>query len=182
MGTPKAHGKVCLIIGVLSAFDDLLDAAAGACEKEFGAIALRSDTFPFDCTDYYEHEMGVGIRRRFLSFAELVEPSRLPDIKLRTNDMEAELARARPGNLPRPVNLDPGYLTLSKLVLATTKDHAHRIYLRDGIYAEVTLSYRHGAWQPMPWTYPDYRTEAYVRFFDDVRTRCRPQLAAGGAT
>ena len=69
----------------------------------------------------------------------------------------------------RPLNLDPGYITPAKLVLASTKDHAHRIYLRDGIYAEVTLSFRGRKWQPLEWTYPDYRRDDYQRFFTECR-------------
>lgn len=180
MGTAKLHDAVRLITGVLTAFPDLFDAAAEACEREFGPIELRSDTFDFDFTDYYAEEMGAPIKRRFFSFRDRIDPAGLADIKLRTNIMERRIADAFRKPVPRPVNLDPGYLTLSKLVLATTKDYAHRIYLRDGIYAEITLRYHKGRFEAMPWTYPDYRTEAYHRFFLQVRETCRERSSDSG--
>jgi len=69
----------------------------------------------------------------------------------------------------RPLNLDPGYLTEAKLVLASTKDHAHRIYLGRGIYAEVTLHYQNGRWQSHDWTYPDFQRPDYHLFFSQCR-------------
>ena len=116
--------------------------------------------------------MGTDLNKQFLAFERLIDPAALADIKRQTNDWEAEYAALGRHAEPRPLNLDPGYITPAKLVLASTKDHAHRIYLRDGIYAEVTLAYRHRQWQPLEWTYPDYRREDYQRFF----TRCRDYL------
>jgi hypothetical protein len=126
----------------------------------------------FDFTAYYESEMGANLLRKFIAFERPVSPADLAEIKLWTNGVEASFSEAAASRRPpvrRPINLDPGYVTLSKLVLATTKDHAHRIYLDRGIYAEVTLRFLKGAFEPMPWTYPDYRTEAYRRFFEGVR-------------
>jgi hypothetical protein len=77
---------------------------------------------------------------------------------------------------PRPLNLDPGYLTLGKLLLASTKDFAHRIYLGRGIYAEVTLQYKHGAWRHHEYTFADYRRADYQRFF----SQCREWVKKGG--
>ena len=102
---------------------------------------------------------------------------RLADIKRQTNAWEAEYAALGLHPEPRPLNLDPGYITLAKLVLASTKDHAHRIYLGDGIYAEVTLAYRDRRWQPLEWTYPDYRRDDYQQFFTDV-----PPIAAAASS
>jgi hypothetical protein len=121
--------------------------------------------------------MGSDLKKRFWAIADPIDPGQLAAIKLTTNLWEAEYAGAGLHAEPRPLNLDPGYLTLAKLVLASTKDHAHRIYLGDGIYAEVTLAYRRGGWQAFDWTYPDYRREDYQAFF----THCR-ELLRGGAT
>jgi hypothetical protein len=110
--------------------------------------------------------------RRIWSFEPLVDPGALAAIKLSTNDLE----RAWSVDGRRRVNLDPGYVSLSKLVLATTKNHGHRVYLRDGIYAEVTLRYREGAFCPWPWTYPDYATAAYCALFGQIRRRYVAQL------
>lgn len=153
---------------MLSAFPSLFDRAESALVERLGPVRRRSGTFPFTFTAYYTPEMGEGILRRFLSFERPATPESAADLKLWTNALEARLAGPE-FPVPRPINLDPGYVTLSKLVLTTTKDQAHRIYLRDGIFAEITLSYTRGAWQPLPWTYADYRTEEYRAFFDLVR-------------
>jgi len=167
---PIIHEAVCLICGLLSAWPDLFDRAETALRERFGPVLRASDVVPFDFTDYYRSQMGDKIQRKFLAFERRVRPSDLPRIKLWTNALEKTLAR-REFPVPRPINIDPGYLTRAKLVLATTKDAAHRIYLDEGIYAEVTLSYRKGlGWQPHPWTYPDYRTDAYRAFFQAVRS------------
>ena len=178
MGTPLKHPPVRLIVGILTAFPDLFGLVRELCETEFGPADLVSPVFDFGFTDYYEKEMGKDIKRRFLSFRNLIEPDSLPDVKLKTNALEQQIASGNPRGVSRPVNLDPGFVSLSKLVLASTKDYAHRIYLRDGIYAEVTLSYRARAarFEPMPWTYPDYRTEGYQEVFMKVRGAYRAQL------
>lgn len=139
-------------------------------ETAFGAIEHVSPLWPFSATDYYADEMGDRLLRRFVSFAGDFVQERLPAVKRATNELELRLC----GELDRPparrpVNLDPGYIELSRLVLATTKDHGHRIYLGDGIYAEVTLRYFRRCWTPWPWTYPDYAAPTYHEFFDLVR-------------
>jgi hypothetical protein len=115
--------------------------------------------------------MGVGLKKQFFAFERLIDPAALADIKGQTNEWEAAYAALGKHAEPRPLNLDPGYITAAKLVLASTKDHAHRIYLHDGIYAEVTLVFRHRQWQPLEWTYPDYRRDDYHRFFSACRER-----------
>ena len=160
---------VCLIVGLLSAYEPLFAKAEEALCGRCGPLRASSDVMPFAYTDYYEAEMGGGLLRRFLAFETLIPPDRLASIKRWTNDLEKRLA-VPPHPVARPINIDPGYLTPAKLVLATTKDQAHRIYLDMGVYAEITLTYRRGlGYQPNPWTYPDYRTEAYRRFFEQVR-------------
>jgi hypothetical protein len=116
--------------------------------------------------------MGAEIKKTFWAFHELIAPERLVEIKLLTNAWEEEYAALGRHPESRPLNLDPGYLTHAKLVLASTKDHAHRIYLDHGIFAEVTLHFSHGAWQPRDWTFPDYRRADYHAFF----ARCREAL------
>jgi len=153
---------------MLSAWPELFDRAAAAMAERCGEVSAESEVFPFDFTDYYESEMGAGIQRKFVAFATPFDPQDTADVKLWTNRLEKELAGPE-FPAPRPINIDPGYVTLSKLVLATAKDHAHRIYLRRGIYAEVTLTYTEREFRPMPWTYPDYRTGVCRRFFLGVR-------------
>lgn len=174
MGEPHSPTPVVLLIAASSRYDEALAWGLHQAEREYGAAAGVSPAFDFTETDYYAAEMGVGLKKQFWAFEKLIDPSRLAAIKLATNFWEAEYAGTGLHPEPRPLNLDPGYLTLAKLVLASTKDHAHRIYLADGIYAEVTLSYRKNAWQAFDWTYPDYRRADYHAFF----TQCRERLRA----
>jgi len=168
MGTATPHQEVALIVGMLSAFPEVFQRLEAILSERFGKIARASAVLPFDYTRYYEPEMGANLRRKFLSFERHLHPEEIAAIKLWTNALEEQFA-AQGFPAPRPINLDPGYVTLSKLVLATTKDHAHRIYIGQGIFAEVTLGFTGGAFQPMPWSYPDYRTDAYREFFSAVR-------------
>jgi len=168
MGQPHPPDDATLIVGMLSAWPELFEPARERLVARFGPVALTSDVMDFDFTDYYAAEMGSGIKRQFLSFAQPFDPAALAEVKLWTNDLEREFATpARP--VPRPLNLDPGYVDLNRLVLATTKDFPHRIYLGRGIYAEVTLQYARGGFEAQPWTYRDYRTPAYHAFFRAVR-------------
>ncbi len=123
--------------------------------------------------------MGSDLRKQFFALETLIDPARLPAIKRQTNTWEAAYAAEAGRAEPRPLNLDPGYLTLGKLVLASTKDHAHRIYLSDGIYAEITLYYKDKRWWHRDWTYPDYRREDYQHFFSGCRDFLKSKLAKG---
>jgi len=179
MARPRTPQSVKLFVGLLSGDPDLLRRAIQLVGKRWGPVDLESPVWPFEQTDYYTAEMGPHLRRCFLSFERLIAPARLPEIKLCTNALEQRLAdECLSPECARPVNIDPGYLDLAKLILATTKDHGHRVYLDQGIYAEVTLRYAGGAWQPWPWTYPDYRQPEYHAFFDRVRSAYRAQRQA----
>lgn len=184
MGRPAPHAPVSLIVGMLSASADLFDRAEAALSDRFGKPARASAVIPFDSTRYYEPEMGANLLRKFLAFDRPLDAADLVETKLWTNALEERLGAESASSAARPINLDPGYVTLAKLVLATTKDRAHRIYLGRGIYGEVTLTYLKGAFQPMPWTYPDYRTAPYRKFFEEARadllgrSRARDRAAA----
>ena len=175
MGEARHAVPVKLICAALAGRDEWLDRARELLEREFGLIDLTSDTWPFDFSSYYEKEMGPGLVRRIYSFRELVEPENIVEAKHSTNRMERQLGAELPDAPERPANLDVGYVSLSKVVLATTKDYAHRVYLHSGIYAEVTLRWRNGGFEPWEWTYPDYRTEGYREFFAKVRVVCVDQ-------
>jgi hypothetical protein len=161
---------------VLAAREPWLAAARERLEKAFGPVDLQSDVWPFDFTRYYAEEMGHPLLRRIYSFQELIRPENLVAAKHTTNRLEKELARRLEDAPARPVNLDPGYVILSKVVLATTKDHAHRLYVGSGIYAEVTLNWQGGDFEPRDWTYPDYCTEHYREFLRDVRRTYQEKL------
>jgi len=180
MGEATRAQPVNLVCPTLAAHDEWLDAARDALDAEFGPVDMESETWPWTFSRYYEDEMGGPLRRRIFGFRDLMPPESIVEVKLATNRLESELAE-RLGDAPgRPVNLDPGYVSASKMVLATTKDYSHRIYLRDGIYAESTLRWRSGAFEPWEWTYDDYRTDEYRAFFADVRERYRQKLAESG--
>jgi hypothetical protein len=172
MGAPSDPAPAMLLIAASSRYEAALAWGLHQAEREFGPAAAVSDAFDFTETDYYVAEMGGDLKKQLWALAAPIDPGRLAAIKLTTNLWEAEYAGLSLHPEPRPLNLDPGYVTLAKLVLASTKDHAHRIYLAEGIYAEVTLVYRAGAWQPLDWTYPDYRRAEFHAFF----ARCRELL------
>jgi len=163
---------VLLILAAFSRHEEALAWGRTKTESAWGPIALASDAFEFRETNYYDATMGVGLRKQFLAFERLIDPEQLVELKLQTNEWEAEYAALARRDEQRPLNLDPGYITLAKLVLASTKDHAHRIYLGRGIYAEITLKFRDGAWQASDWTYPDYRRADFQELF----SRCREYL------
>ena len=163
-----------LIMPMFSGDAELFELAERALPAHFGPIDYRSPRVPFDHTTYYEGEFGSGLERMFLSFESLIDPSELAGVKLLTNEMELRWAKA--GH--RRINLDPGYVTAAKLVLATTKNREHRIYLGQGIYAEITLIYRDKNFRPLPWTYPDYRSEAYIDILRTIRGTYMRQLKA----
>lgn len=172
MGQISSPEPALLLLAAFSQSPDALAWARQTAAGEWGPIALESPLFSFQETDYYQQSMGTDLKKQFFAFERLLDPARLSSIKRLTNVWEAEYAAESQHVESRPLNLDPGYLTEAKLVLASTKDHAHRIYLADGIYAEVTLYYQHHAWRHRDWTFPDYRREDYQGFF----TTCRDLL------
>jgi hypothetical protein len=142
----------------------------------FGPVAKKSEPFEFNETDYYESAMGRGLRKVLFVFERPFDPADLVDAKLQTNAWETACAQAGRYTEPRPLNVDPGYLTLGKLILASTKDFLHRVYLSRGIYAEVTLYFKHHRWQHHEWTFPDYRREDYQRFLAECRQWLHRQI------
>jgi len=170
-----ATGKVLpvkLIVGLIFKEEPAASAAESILQRHFAGIDFLSDTLDFTHTGYYEKEFGANLRRRFLSFKKLIAPQQICRIKLVTNKIEQRLSREG----SRLVNIDPGYLDLNKLVLATTKDYSHRIYAGRGIFVEVTLFYQGKAFKPWPWTYPDYATGAYIEIFNQIRQLYAKQI------
>jgi hypothetical protein len=181
MGEPTAPAPVMLVLAAFSRHRQALDWARRRAEEAWGPLLLASPEFAFTETDYYESSMGAGLTKQFFAFRRLTDADGLVAIKLETNRWEAEYGTIGGHREPRPLNLDPGYLTLAKLVLASTKDHAHRIYLAHGIYAEVTLHYKHDRWQHHDWTFPDYRRADYHQFLTECRRELRRLLRNGKA-
>lgn len=170
---PQPPNPVKLFIGVLYSDADLLAKARKRCEIAFGPIDWYSEDYPFDVTDYYCAEMGSPITRCFWSFANLIQPDQLPSIKLATNQIEEDLAVEG----KRKVNLDPGYLDYDKAVLASAKYNGQKIYLSDGIYADLTLYYQKGHFYPYPWSFPDFKSGRYERAFLRMRELYKVAMA-----
>ena len=166
---------VKLICGILACDASALDAARRRLTAELGAADLVSEVYPFDMTTYYATQAGPNILRQFVAFAERIDPGRLAAVKHTTNRLERELAVELNCPWPRPVNLDPGLIEPSKLVLASTKNFAHRVYIGDNIYAEVTMTYVRGVWETFPFTFPDFKSGRYNEFLSRVRKRLTEQ-------
>lgn len=161
-----------LIAGILTTRSDQLEEVEKVLVREFGPVDYRSSMIPFTYTDYYNAEMGPGIRRFFLSFEELVPPDRLAGIKIRTNQLEERFLEEG----KRKTNIDPGLLSLGKLILASTKDNAQRIPLSRGIFAEITLIYTRKQYRPLPWTYRDYQSPEYLQVLHEIRDIYKQQI------
>lgn len=165
MGRIRLPEPVKLVVAMLAREPTAFDEAADRLAALYGEIDYAGPPIPFDVSAYYDAEMGSGLARRFIAFRRLIDPGDLADAKLAAQALETEMSvEGR-----RRVNLDPGYLCAGKLVLATTKNQQHRIYLGKGVFAEVALRYRDGAWQPWEWTYRDYRSPEYARVLDEIR-------------
>ena len=172
MGAIREHPPVLLLMAAFSRHVEALEWGRHAAEAAWGPAALSSEPFAFHETRFYEATMGAGLVKVFFAFQRLIDPEDLPSLKHQTNAWEEQCRAQARWPEPRPLNMDPGYLTPAKLVLATTKDRDHRIYVGRGIFAEVTLHYQRGQWQARPWTYPDYQRSDYHQFFE----RCREYL------
>ncbi len=173
MGSIKDPQRVIPVVGLLTA-PDFKDDLFGELESKAGRVLLKSEPFPFHHTTYYEQEMGPGLIRQWCAFENLVWPDALVDLKHMTNAMEMQHPN-RHG--VRRVNIDPGIVSLGNLVLASTKNYSHRVYLGRGIYAEVTLIFRQQRFVPLDWTYPDYREEKALNFFTETREILKRKLA-----
>jgi hypothetical protein len=141
-----------------------------------GNVDHRSPDYSFDFTDYYNDQMRPPLKKFFISFERLFNREEISQQKIKTNEIEKTYSVQEKQKVLRLLNIDPGYLTQSKVVLATTKNFSHRIYLRDGIYAEVTLNYENGKFVFNPWTFPDYRAEGALTFFNELRNIYVAQL------
>lgn len=170
---------VKLMVGILASDRQCLDAARASIMDAYGQADLTSPVYPFDLTHYYQDQAGPNILRQFVSMEQLIDPGQLADIKLNTNLMEKQMADSLKAPFPRPVNFDPGYVEPSKLVLASTKNFAHRVYIGKGIWAEVTLTYNKGVWQIYPYTFPDFKSGRYNEFLSQVREKLVGQLRQG---
>ena len=173
MGKAKSPSPVKLIIAIFTNHLELFPEIEKELGKKYGEIDFKGQVFDFVHTDYYQDEMGHDLKKKFISFKNLINPEELSSIKLFTNELESKHCKID----KRTVNIDPGYVDNSKLVLASTKNYYHRIYLGKGIYAEVTLFFKEKSFQQLPWTYPDYKTDVSIDTFNGIREIYRKQLS-----
>jgi hypothetical protein len=162
---------------MLSPDPGLFSECADIFAREHGLVDLESEVMPWSTSDYYREEMGSTIFRKFIFFQKPIDPVLLPSVKKFSNTVEQRLSSSSsPGS--RRINIDPGYVTEAKVVLASTKDFAHRIYIGQGIYAEVTLRYgnRERSFETLDHTYFDFREKRYRDLFNKARDQLRMEL------
>ncbi len=142
----------------------------------YGAVEDRTEIFLFSFPGRFQREMGENLKKRIICFETLVPIEQLPEVKMFTNDLEWEYREHHLERSRRAINLDPGYLTLSKVLLASTRNYSHHVYLKDGVYGELLLRFHRGTLRNLPWTYADYRSHLAHSFFTKVRERYHAQL------
>jgi hypothetical protein len=169
IGEPK---QVKLFCGIISSDEEIKQKSFDRLKEKLGSIDLISDVMTFDFSSYYNPEMGDNLERFWISFEKLVSAAELADIKVFTNSIEDNFAIDN----KRKINIDPGYITPANVILATTKDYSHRIYLKKGIYGEVTTIYQKNNYIKLPWSYPDYLSPIAVEFLLKARTALMNKL------
>ena len=176
MGTASNPSRVKLFIAVLYNPASPVGDVLAKLDQRFGDRQFVHGPVPFSWSDYYKEEMGDSLHKLYYNYQIGIERQLLPEIKIFTNELEKQYADAH-GN--RLINIDPGYVARDKVVLATTKDFYHRLYLADGIFGEVTLHYRKGKFRYFSWTYPDFRDEAVMSFLERVRAPLVKEIRQG---
>ncbi|HNY50922.1 MAG TPA: DUF4416 family protein [Smithella sp.] len=172
MSKPGTAEQVKLIFSLFAQDDGLINETLETLSAAYGQPDFISRVIAFDYTDYYHAEMGENLIRRFVTMEKLIRPECLPDVKLATNEVEDKLTF----NKQRRINIDPGYVSKAHLILATGKSYTHRPYLRDGIYADLTLVYQGKKFCVLPWTYPDYADEKQLKMLGRIREKYLLQL------
>ncbi|MCG8649366.1 MAG: DUF4416 family protein, partial [Pirellulales bacterium] len=175
MAEIRAVEPVVRFCAVITRYDQARKWAIECLVRHWGPVSKVTEPIRFEAGGFYTASMGAGLQKVLVAFEHFADPSELADWKHSTNQWEADYAARADHPHPRPLNLDPGYLTQAKLVLATTKDRDHRIYLRDGMFAEVTLTYVGKQWRDHRWTYPSYRFDEVADFANAGRRICAHQ-------
>lgn len=172
MGKIRPPEPVTPFASVFTSRQELFEPVVKVLSGQLGPCIYASPVLEFNHTSYYAQEMGSDLKRRLFAFEKLIDQGELPKLKHWSNRLEEDFAV----DGRRQVNIDIGYVSLGKLVLASTKDHSHRIYLADGIYGEVTLHFVHGSFEPWPWTYPDYASPKYRKTCEEIRELHKKKL------
>ena len=173
MSQPSRADDVKLISSLFSSDKAFIHEVIRVLERRFGSVDWTSPELFFDRTQYYAKEMGWPLHRHFVSFKKLIRPQDVVEVKLETNRIENEYLED--GN--RKINIDPGYISLERLILATGKNYTHRIYMSKGIFADLTLIYNRGSFKPLDWTFKDYASPEIINLFNHVREKYKRQLS-----
>ena len=172
MGVEREFNKVKLFTGIIFKDRIQLNKVIEIFSDRFSAVDSESDIIPFDMTDYYHPEMGSPLFRKFISFQQLIHPQQLSGIKIFSNRVEAQFSdRGR-----RRFNIDPGFVSEANVILATTKNHYHRIPLQEGVYAHMEYTIRKKKVVPLEWTYPDFKKKEYMNFFNRLISLYKQQV------
>ncbi len=174
MSKPSRPQPVKLIASILTGEKEIIKQVCEDLAVRFGRIDFISDPLPFNFTDYYEKELGKDLFRHIISFETLVLPDFLPVVKIQTNDLENSFLRST--STRRVVNIDPGYISLCHLILATCKNFSHRPYLRDGVYADMTLIFKGKTFTALQWSFPDYASATIIDILNKIRSDYHKQL------
>lgn len=169
MGETRIPAKVKIVVGMLAKDAKSVEDVREVLSAHFGSEDSFLEPFPFTFTNYYQDEIGNAPVRAFFSYSTLVPRETIVDIKLWTNELELQIAKDASTPGLRPVNLDPGYMTLGQFFLATTKDQRQRVYMQRGIFVEPTLYFKDGHFHAFDWTYRDYQSEKYISYLETVR-------------
>jgi len=174
MGQVSPVPSVKFFVITLHRDPEIVQTALTSLQQEFGKADFVSEDFPFEVTSYYENEMGANLMRRICSFERLITPDLIAEAKRFTNNLEEQF-RSEKG---RQINLDPGYLDYYKVVLASTKYGGQKIYLANGIYADMTLVMYKGKWESFDWSFPDFRSGLYAQVLSRIRDLYKTQVKA----
>lgn len=174
MGNIMTPPPVKLIAALMINEQAPLEDVMNVLQEQWGPADMQTEWFDFSHSDYYEKEFGRGLKKKYLSFENLFSIELMPDYKIWSNSVEERFLKES----GRTVNIDPGYIADAKLILATTKNLAHRIYIGKSIYADQQLIFRDRTFWPMPWTFADMKQEMSIRFFNGVRRKYQEQLKA----
>ena len=171
MAEPSIPDKAKLFVGILFKNNDNIEEIKNKLVKKYGSIDYTSNSIPFTHTDYY-YKIGQGLSKIFFSFEKLIGREEISRIKLHTNKLEKKFSV----DGERRVNIDPGYLTLSNVFLASCKDFFHRTYIGKGVFLENEYKFSAKHYTFWEWTYPDYKKSDYLNFFHQVREIYHRQL------
>lgn len=173
MSKPTSPQPVKLIVSILTGEHGLVEKVCEKLMLRLGPYDFMSEALRFNYTNYYKKEIGNDLFRHVISFEKLISPHMLPSIKLYSNEIESAFLRK---DRTRRVNIDPGYVAQCHLILATCKGFSHRPYLRDGVYADMTLIFKDKTFKPLAWTFPDYKSSEMICLLNKIRAMYSKQL------